>query len=122
MNSLAVQNITSPADFQAVVLDAAGPTLVYFWGTWCTSCKALSPRVDALAQNGEAAFKVVKVEVSQVPEIAEKYGVMSVPTMLLFRPGHPQPKELTLSTYVQDWAAFVNRRLAAWRRAALLEN
>lgn len=113
MNSLAVQNITSQAEFEAVVLEAAEPVLVYFWGTWCTSCKALSPRVEALAQNGEAAFKVVKVEVSQVPEIAEKYGVMSVPTMLLFKPGNPQPKEITLSTYVQDWAAFVNRRLAA---------
>lgn len=113
MSAPTLQNITSQTDFQNVVLDAAEPTLVYFWATWCTSCKALAPRIDALARNVDASFKVVKVEVSSLPEIAEQYGVMSVPTMLLFRPGNSEPKELTLSAYVQDWAAFVNRRLAA---------
>jgi len=113
MNSLAVQNISSQTEFQQTVLAATEPTLVYFWGTWCTSCKALSPRVDALAQNSEAKFKVVKLEVSKVPEVADQYSVMSVPTVLLFKPGNPQPTELILSTYVQDWAAFVNKRLAA---------
>jgi len=113
MNSLAVQNISSQTDFQTAVLDATEPTLVYFWGTWCTSCRALSPRVEALAQDNQALFKVVKLEVSKVPEIAEQYGVMSVPTMLLFKPGNPQPTEIILSTYVQDWASYVNKRLAA---------
>lgn len=113
MNNLAVQAINSQSDFQVTVLEADGPTLVYFWGTWCTTCRALSPRVDALVQDNQALFKVVKLEVSRVPEIAEQYGVLSVPTMLLFKPGNPQPTELTLSTYVQDWAGYVNRRLAA---------
>jgi thioredoxin 1 len=115
MNSLAAPpvNISTLSDFQTTVLEAAEPTLVYFWASWCTSCRALSPRVEALAQDDQAIFKVVRVEVSKLPELAEQYNVMSVPTMLLFKPGNPQPVELTLSTYVQDWAGYVNRRVAA---------
>jgi thioredoxin 1 len=113
MENLTVQAISSQEDFQTTVLEATEPTLVYFWATWCTSCRALSPRVDALAQDSKAAFKVAKAEVSKLPELTEKYGIQSVPTMLLFKPGNPKPTELVLSTYVKDWAEYVNRRVTA---------
>jgi thioredoxin 1 len=113
MNSLDVQTIVSQADFQATVLEAAEPTLVYFWGPWCSSCRSIAPRIEAVAQDNQALFKVVKADVSKVPELAEKYGVMTIPTMLLFKPGNPQPVELLLSTYVKDWTGYINRRCTA---------
>lgn len=105
---------TAPAiektNFEAEVLQAEQPVLVYFWATWCSSCKAMSPRVNELAGQTEGRFKVAKVEVSANEELAEQYNIMSLPTMLLFKPGETQPQEVLLSTYVKDWASFVTNK------------
>ncbi len=74
-------------DFQAQVLDSSTPVVVDFYATWCGPCKRLAPTLAKLA--GEYAGRVtfVKVDVDKEPELASRYGVSAVPTLLLFRKG-----------------------------------
>lgn len=94
------------SSFESEVLQAEQPVLVYFWATWCGTCKVMSPRIEALAGQSAGRFKVVKVEVGSAPELAEQYNVLSLPTTLLFKLGAP-PKEIILSAYNKDWTGFI---------------
>lgn len=75
--------ITS-SNFEAEVLQSDKPVLVDFWATWCGPCKRQGPIVSAL---GEEGYKVGKVDVDDQPELAGKYNVMSIPTMIVFKGG-----------------------------------
>jgi thioredoxin 1 len=96
-------------NFEAEVLKSDLPVLVYFWATWCTTCKAFSPRINTLAEQAEGRFKVVKIEAAQQPELVERYNVMGLPTTLLFKPGQA-PIEVTFSTYNKDWAGHLTTK------------
>ena len=74
-------------NFQQVVLDAQGPVLVDFWASWCGPCKMLSPLVDEVAAETAGKAVVGKVNVDEQPELAQKFGVMSIPTLLVFNKG-----------------------------------
>ena len=69
------------------VLQAAGPVLVDLWAAWCPPCRKMGPVVDELAQRFGDRATVGKLDVDQHPAIAERYGVRSIPTFLLFRDG-----------------------------------
>ncbi len=73
--------------FDAEVMQSEQPVLVDFSATWCGPCKKLEPIVHAIAGEYDGRLKVVKVDVDQAPSTAAKFGVMSVPTLLLFRGG-----------------------------------
>jgi thioredoxin 1 len=73
--------------FDAEVMQSKQPVLVDFSATWCGPCKKLEPIVHEIAGEYEGRLKVVKVDVDQAPSTAAKFGVMSVPTLLLFRGG-----------------------------------
>jgi thioredoxin 1 len=73
--------------FESMVLKAQGAVLVDFSATWCGPCKKLEPIVHEIATEFDGRVKVVKVDVDQAPATAAKYGVLSVPTLLLFRDG-----------------------------------
>lgn len=73
-------------NFQAEVLDAAVPVLVDFYADWCGPCKMVSPLVDELSEESDA-YKVGKINVDEQPELAAKYGVMSIPTLIVFKQG-----------------------------------
>jgi thioredoxin 1 len=77
----------SDTDFEQEVLKAEGPVLVDFWAEWCGPCRALGPSVDALAQEKNGAIKVVKVNIDENPNAPSKYGVRSIPTLLIFKSG-----------------------------------
>ncbi len=77
----------SDADFQSEVLQAEQPVLVDFWAEWCPPCKMLEPIVADLATEYDNRIKVAKLDVDANPETAGKFGVMSIPTLILFKDG-----------------------------------
>ncbi|MCT4617714.1 MAG: thioredoxin [Candidatus Gracilibacteria bacterium] len=79
--------IVTDADFNSEVLESQGVVLVDFYADWCGPCQMLSPVIDELATEMEGKAKVVKVNVDNAGETARKYGIMSIPTILLFKDG-----------------------------------
>ncbi len=75
------------SNFDAEVLQSDTPVLVDFWAVWCGPCKMVAPTIDQLATEYSGKAKVGKLNVDQARSIAMKYGVMSIPTVLLFKNG-----------------------------------
>lgn len=73
-------------NFETEALKSAKPVLVDFYADWCGPCKMVSPLVDELAEESDA-YKVGKVNVDDYPEIAARYGVMSIPTLIVLKDG-----------------------------------
>ncbi|MEF9877991.1 MAG: thioredoxin [Clostridia bacterium] len=93
---MAVYKVTG-ATFDAEVLKSEQTTLVDFYADWCGPCKMLSPIVDEIAQE-QTGVKICKLNVDDAPEIAAKYGVMSIPTLIVFKKGEVASKTLGLQS------------------------
>ena len=74
-------------NFENVVLNSGKPVLVDFWATWCGPCKMIAPVVEEIAQEYEDKIVVAKIDVDEVPSVAAKYNVMSIPTLIVFENG-----------------------------------
>lgn len=82
-----MSNIITDKNFQTDVLDNKLPVLLDFWAEWCGPCRMLSPIVDEIAKEwGEKLF-VAKVNIDEYPNIASEYGILSIPTLLVFKNG-----------------------------------
>jgi thioredoxin 1 len=77
------------AEFEEKVLNAEIPVLVDFWAEWCGPCKMIAPMVDELAEEFDGQMTFAKVDVDSNPITAVKYGIRSIPALLIFRDGQP---------------------------------
>ncbi len=99
-----MSEVVSSSDFKSNVIDAKGPFLVAVFAPWGGPCKMLAPTLDEVAAETAGKAAVYKLDIDQSPDIAQKYGVMSVPTLMVFENGQVknqavgvQPKQNILS-------------------------
>jgi len=77
------------SNFDQMVLQSKTPVLVDFWAAWCGPCRMVAPLVEELAGEYESKVTMVKLNVDENPQIASQYGIMSIPTLLIFKDGAP---------------------------------
>jgi thioredoxin 1 len=77
----------SEGTFENEVLQSAEPVLVDFWAPWCGPCRQIAPMIEQLASENSGSVKVVKVNIDDNQEIARQFGVMSIPTLMIFKGG-----------------------------------
>ena len=81
--------IFTDQNFQDEVIKSNTPTLVDFWAPWCAPCRIVSPIIEELAKEYEGKLKVGKVNVDENPNSASQFGIMSIPSILIFKNGQP---------------------------------
>lgn len=86
--------IVNDTTFQSTVLESKLPVLVDFYADWCGPCKMMAPVVEELAAEYKDRAKVVKINVDESPETAEKYNIMSIPTFMVFVNGAPVKQQV----------------------------
>ena len=81
--------ILSETTFDEEINGASTPVLVDFWAEWCGPCKMIAPILDEIASEQEGRLTVAKLNVDDAPDVARRFGVMSIPTLILFNDGEP---------------------------------
>jgi thioredoxin len=82
-------NAVTESTFEQEVLQSEKPVIVDFWAEWCGPCHAVAPVLDKIVEEHGGELKLVKVNIDEEQEIAARYGIASIPTMILFKDGEP---------------------------------
>lgn len=97
-------------NFEHEVLKSTTPVLVDFWAEWCMPCKMITPTIKEIATLYKGKFKVGKLNVEEAPQTASKYGIMSIPTLLIFKSGKVMDK-IVGALSKDDLSRFMNKYL-----------
>jgi len=97
-------------NFDAEVLQSDIPVLVDFWAQWCGPCQMVAPILDELAEEFQGRAKIGKVDVDKAGEVASRYGIQNIPTVLLFHNGEPVERVIG-ARHKRDYQALINARL-----------
>src|SRR5215813_49850 len=106
-----IVNDVTDQSFARYVLKANVPVLVDFWAEWCTPCKAIAPAVHKVAEEYQGKAKVVKLNVDDNNDTAQRYGVRGIPTLILFKDGS-EADRLVGATSKDNIARMIDRALA----------
>ena len=101
---------TSDANFDNDVLKSTVPVLVDYWAEWCGPCKMIAPILDEIAKDYGGKLKIAKVNVDENQQITQKYGIRSIPTLILFKDGNVQAQKVGAMSKSQ-LAAFIETNL-----------
>jgi thioredoxin 1 len=112
-----VGGVESPEEFDKEVLSAPGPVLVDFYADWCPPCRKLAPTIEALAVEFKGRVKVVKVNVDDARQLAARYGIRSIPTVMVFLDGEPVA-QTTGNRPASRYRQMLEEALASQRSAA----
>jgi thioredoxin 1 len=100
----------SDATFESEVLKASEPVVVDFWAEWCGPCRMIAPALEEIAGTMAGKVKVVKLNVDENPGTATKYGIMSIPTLMIFKNGQLSSRQI---------GAVPKQKLEQWITAAV---
>jgi len=103
-------SVVTDESFEADVLKASGTVVVDFWAEWCGPCKMIAPALEEISEEMSGKVKIAKLNIDENQNMAMKYGVRSIPTLILFKDGQP------VSTQI---GAAPKNKLAAWIQTAI---
>ncbi len=90
-------------NFKSEVTDYKGLVLVDFWAEWCGPCKTLMPRIEQLAKDRKGKIKICKFDIDGETEVPSKYGVQSIPTLIIFQDGKEIARKIGAVSDLQSW-------------------
>ncbi|MET1413250.1 thioredoxin [Roseibium sp. HPY-6] len=93
------------ASFESEVLKSEGPVVVDFWAEWCGPCKMIAPALEEISEEMDGTVKITKLNIDENQDMAMKYGVRSIPMLILFKDGEPMATQVGAAPKgkLSDW-------------------